>query len=360
MQGNQIASASSRTPFAASSVRVLFVAASAQNYLCDGIFLGLRSLLGNNVVDYPRMDAMYETLSLAQRRELYGRGFSLYGLLPDLAVDRVDIEHKLAEGYFDVAIFSDIHRTFGRYLELLPLLGRVRVAVLDGCDTPAMYPYSGNYWRRPERWFLPRAHTRHLYFKREWTNETLRSRYFHLLPGGAFRRVRPPNNLRSIAFSFPDEKILRPDERVVKRALFAQHIVDPEVRARVHGASSSYAFEDERDYYEDLRGARFGVTMKRGGWDCLRHYEIAANGAVPCFRSLHEKPASCAPHGLGDANCVSYSSADELLGRVESMSEDEYMRLRAGALQWARENSTRTRALQVLRELGFSIEYQPT
>jgi len=38
--------------------------------------------------------------------------------------------------------------------------------------------------------------------------------------------------------------------------------------------------------------------MKRGGWDCLRHYEIAAAGAVPCVRQLEGKPSSCAPHGL--------------------------------------------------------------
>jgi hypothetical protein len=324
--------------------------------LSDGLFLGLRSLLGRNVVDYPRMDAMYETLPPAQRRRLYGRGFTLYGSLPDLQVDRVDIEHKLAEGAFDAAIFSDIHRTFGRYMELLPRLDRVRVAVLDGCDEPAMYPYSGNYWRRPERWFVPRAHTRHLYFKREWTEATLRYRYYRLLPPVALRHAPAPANLRRIAFSFPEEKIMQADERMAKRTLFPRHIVDPELRARVDGASSSYAFDDERDYYEDLRGARFGVTTKRGGWDCLRHYEIAANGAVPCFRNLHEKPASCAPHGLNDANCVSYSSADDLLRRIESMSEHEYTRLRNGALAWAHENSARARAVQVLRELGFSIE----
>ena len=37
--------------------------------------------------------------------------------------------------------------------------------------------------------------------------------------------------------------------------------------------------------------SRFGVTTKKSGWDCMRHYELAASGCVPCFRDLEEKPA---------------------------------------------------------------------
>lgn len=336
--------------------KVLFLAGSAEDYLGDSVFFGLRSLLGQDVVDHPRMDAMYETISPSRRRQLYGRGFSLYGSLPDLEVDRLRIEARLAAGDFDVIIFSDIHRTFGRFVELLPLLHTVKVAVLDGSDSPAMYPYSGHYWRHPVRWFLPRAHHRFLYFKREWTSETLRSRYYRLPPRALLERLSPPDNLRPIAFSFPDEKILNPDAPADKRTLFPRHIVDAEVRARVTGASTSYAFDSEAEYYADLRGARFGITTKRRGWDCLRHYELAANGAVPCFRDLAQKPKTCAPHGLSEKNCVSYGSADELLARVKCMSEAEYQSKRRGALEWARENSTRARARQLLRELGFSFE----
>lgn len=336
--------------------KVLFLAGSTEDYLGDGLFLGLRALLGPDVVDHPRMDAMYETMSPSRRRQLYGRGFSLYGSLPDLEVDRLRIEARVADGGFDAVIFSDIHRTFGRFIELLPILGRTKVAVLDGADSPAMYPYSGQYWRRPERWFLPRAHHRFLYFKREWTTETLRSRYYRLAPAAMLERMPAPENLRQIAFSFPDEKILDPAIPALKKTLFPCHIVDPDVRARVAGASTSYAFDSEAAYYADLQGARFGITTKRRGWDCLRHYELAANGAVPCFRDLAHKPFTCAPHGLSEENCVSYTSADELLARVEAMSETEYQSKRRGALEWAQRSSTRSRARQVLDALGFHLQ----
>jgi hypothetical protein len=335
--------------------RVLFLSSGSEDYLADGLFLGLRAWLGADAVDHPRMDALYATVTGAERAALYGRGFGLYAGLPELAVDRSRIEKRLAEGGFDAVIFSDIHRTFGRFIELLPLLRHSRVAVLDGSDSPAMYPYAGEYWRRPERWLLPRAHRRFLYFKREWTRETLRYRYYRLLPARALEYLPAPRKLRPIAFSFPDEKIIEPAASASKRSLFPRHIVDAEVRARVAGASSAYAFDSEADYYADLRQARFGITTRRAGWDCLRHYEIAANGAVPCFRDLALKDATCAPHGLSEENCIAYSSADELLARIERLSDAEYERKRLGAITWARQNSTRARAAQLLRELGLSV-----
>ena len=42
-----------------------------------------------------------------------------------------------------------------------------------------------------------------------------------------------------------------------------------------------YAFEphEEAEYKRAYREAYFGVTKKKAGWDCMRHYEIAASGA---------------------------------------------------------------------------------
>jgi hypothetical protein len=116
---------------------------------------------------------------------------------------------------------------------------------------------------------------------------------------------------------------------------------------------TSYAFEDEADYYADLQAARFGITVRRAGWDCLRHYELAANGCVPCFRSLDEKPPRCAPHGLDDTNCVCYHDYDELMRVLESIDEPCYRSLQEGALAWAHANTTERRAQQFLISCGF-------
>jgi hypothetical protein len=75
---------------------------------------------------------------------------------------------------------------------------------------------------------------------------------------------------------------------------------------------------------------------------------------VPCFRNLDDKPASCAPHGLDDSNCVTYRDADRLLARLDAMDDDEYERLQRGALAWARANTTRERALEFLGALDLA------
>lgn len=334
---------------------MLFVACTNEDYLADSVFHGLRSLLGDRVVDHPRVDPMYASITPSMRKQLYGRGFTLYGTLPDIEIDRHRLDIQVADGAFDVVVFSNIHNTYGRFVEMLPHLRKATVAVLDGCDSPALYPYSGTYWRHPSRWFLPRAHTRFHYFKREWTPDTLHYRYFLACPPALRRHLPTPRNLHPVSFAIPAAKVLASDDGDAnKHKLLPSHIVDDEVRARVNSGSSSYAFEEEEDYYRDIRASRFGITTKRAGWDCLRHYEIAANGTVPCFRDLESKPDTCAPHGLSDENCVSYTSADQLLSRLEGMSDDEYRRLRRGALAWARANTTIVRARELLATIGIT------
>jgi hypothetical protein len=329
--------------------RVLFVTPGFEDYLSDGILHGLRRLLGGDVVDYPKQDVLYEGGAGFVR----GGGFTLYGLLDDEPLDRHRALFRAEEGEFDLVVFGDIWRTFGLFTEWGPrLAGRVPMAVLDGSDRVEPYPWSGFWWRRRAWWGLPRAHTRATVFKREITPWTGWFRSYLLLPPPlAARTVRW---LRPTSFSVPAEKIVGappPKDRD-----FATHVVDAQLAPLVGGATS-HVFAGEDAYRADLQRARFGVTTKREGWDCLRHYEIAANGAVPCFRDLHRKPATCAPHGLADGvNCLAYSAPRALLDRVAALSDDEYARLQDGALRWARANTTVHRALELLAAVGHAPE----
>jgi hypothetical protein len=139
-------------------------------------------------------------------------------------------------------------------------------------------------------------------------------------------------------------------ERLKKSKDFSRHLVDAEVAATLEAGffsavgSDSYSFETEEDYYADLRASRFGVTTKRAGWDCLRHYELAASGCVLCFRDLDLKPITCAPHGLSNRNCIVYHSAEELLGRIRSISHSEYQDLVVETALWINANTTEARA----------------
>ena len=64
--------------------RVLYLQANAEDYLADSLLHGLREVLGDQLVDVPRRDALYDGLDPGKRRKLYGRGFTLYGLLPEI------------------------------------------------------------------------------------------------------------------------------------------------------------------------------------------------------------------------------------------------------------------------------------
>jgi len=336
-------------PLAAPSV--LFLTANTEDYLSDALFHGLRMLLGERVVDFPKKEISYR--AYPRLNEIYGHGFTLYGLLDDLPLDRTLVLDRARAGGYDLIVFADIWRYFGAFVELLPSLGLSRVAILDGADHPAPYPYAPALWRVRGWRNLPRAHTRGTYFKRELTPRTARYRYFMLVPASLANRFSFARALRPIAFSIPEEKIV--DEPPPKTKQFPKHVVDSEVASRID-ATGEYAFEHEDDYYDDLRASRFGITTRRAGWDCLRHYELAASGCVLCFRDLDRKPPRCAPHGLeAGRNCLNYRDADELFRKIDALTEEEYAGLQAAALDWARENTTRRRAQEFLQTLGFAV-----
>jgi hypothetical protein len=338
--------------------RILFLTAAHEDYLADSLLHGLRALLGVDVVDFPKAKFLYDSYPVERREELYGRGFSLYGLLPDAPVDRDRPFERARSGEFDLIVFADIWSTFGRFAELAPSLRGVPMAVLDGADRQEPYPYAGLWWRKPAWWLLPRAHTRATYFKRELTPLTGWFRSYLLLSPKLASRLPSIRKMREISFSIPAEKVLS-EPPAAKPRLFASHVVDPEVASRL-GVQTTYAFNNEAAYYADLRSARFGITVKRAGWDCLRHYEQAANGCVPCFRDLDGKPPRCAPHGLDDTNSVCYHDFDELMRRVEAIDDARYDLLREGAQTWARANTTVRRAEQFLADCGLATASAPT
>jgi hypothetical protein len=332
--------------------KIAFLPSRVEDYLSDPLLHGLRSLLGANVVDFPKADRLYKTCSESIKKQIRGGAFTLYGLLDDIDVERHHMRTRILENEFDLVVFGDIFNDFGAFVELSPMLDPKRVAILDGADSESMYPYAGRWWRHPGYWFLPGS-KRFPYFKRELTPRTLRYRSHLLLPEKFFRDRTLPRNLLPIAFSIPAEKIVK--ELPVKQKLFATHIVDAEVAKHLPGSSTVGVFATEAEYYNDLQVSRFAVTTKRAGWDCLRHYEIAANGCVPCFRDLDQKPATCAPHGLSRDNCVVYHDHDDLQRQIGSMSDAQYERLQAASLKWAHENTTIERAKQLLRAIDPSL-----
>lgn len=91
--------------------------------------------------------------------------------------------------------------------------------------------------------------------------------------------------IHPISFSIPESKTI--DSVPEKTKTFA-HIIP--------GDMSTYIFTQEDAYYRDYQSAVFGKTCKKGGWDCMRHYEILANGCIPWFSDLDKCPAQTMTH----------------------------------------------------------------
>ena len=316
--------------------RILFLTESREDYLADSLLHGLVSL-GLEVVDYPRKQVLYrgnDNCSVAQQLGVRGHGFTLYGLLSDRSVDRTFVIQRLEAGLFDLVVIGQIWRQWGQLLDLAPLLQHVPVVLLDGDDDTRIFHRSGTRVRRYGWQPFPIRSGRCLYLKREWQGEVGQGHRCRILPA---------------SFSIPVEKI-RPLDLARKHQQLASHCVDSEV-AQACGLNTSYAFDSEEAYYNDLAASRFAVTTKRGGWDCLRHYEIAAAGSVLCIRQLEAKPSSCAPHELQPGvNCISYQSWPDLQASMHALdaSPTEYQRLLQATRDWVSLYTTTAAAQRLL------------
>lgn len=334
------------------SARVLVVTPGHDDFMIDGLVHGLRELLGPGAVELPRIDHLYVDYPPERLAGLHGLGFVFGRLLEDdRAVDRTRALYRACDGEFDLVVFGDIWRTFGQWAQWMPKLraSGVPLAVIDSSDRIEPYPYAGEWWRVRVWWTLPRIRRRAVHFKRETSRWSGWFRSYLMLPPPLAPKLR----VEPIGFGVPAAMIT--SAPAAKTKDFARHVVDAELAPLV-GGQSDYPFSSAADYRADLERSRFAATTKKAGWDALRHYEIAAAGAVPCFRDLDRKPASAAPHGLIDGvNCLAYSDPRALVERISSIDEQRYAELRAGAIAWARQNTTRALAERVLTRCGIPI-----
>ena len=326
-------------------MQILFICDEWEDYLADGLLHGLISLPNLDVIDSPRKDILYKggiQFNDIPDLSVRGGGFTLYGTLFDTNTQayRSHVRRRLQNGYFDAVVISNVWRQWGFLLQWSHLLSSQPLLLLDGDDDQRFYPRS---LARVKNFGVGSGLTRLLelptthYFKRELTNSTKL--------WGVKMKVHP------IGFSVPTESILT--NLPTKTKLFQSHIVDPDI-SRKSTTDPFTLFTDEKSYRSDLAASRFGITMRRSGWDCLRHYEIASCGAVLCFRDLHLKPSNCSPHGLIDGlNCISYRSYEDLLFRIESLATEDEISLQYAALSWAKANTTQTRAIEFLCSSGL-------
>ena len=323
---------------------ILYITSSVEDYLADGLLHGLREILGEQIVDFPKAEHLYEEFTPYVNERIRGHGMTMYTCpLKNIDIDRSQIEVRLSNHDFSCVVFSCIGRQYGLFTQWLHHYQLTPVILVDGADSDLAVPHLKH---RIKSLIFSAPTSRFLYFKREWTHKT----HFNLLAAILTKLgLRVPSNysnLRHIAFAIPPQKLRK--ETPIKTKLFPTHIIDPEIRDVLGIKGESYSFSTEEEYYKDLAQSRFGITNKRGGWDCLRHYEIVINQAVPCFRNLNHKDPNCAPHGMNEGNCVIYHSAEELLNICQSMSEECYKKLQSAGQDWLKKQTTIARAREFL------------
>jgi hypothetical protein len=305
-------------------MKILYLTSSGEDYLQDQVLIGLREIYDANVIDYPKKEELYENFE-KPNKDMYGCGFTIWKILSDIYIDRQNIFERVKKNEFDIIIFGSIRRQkmiFTKF-RLSNIFHRIhsKVCSLDGQDHSKLFIPAFFYGK---------------YFKRELKHTF----------GLPF--------IRKINFSIPDKKIRQ--QITPKKNKFAKHVQCDEaykIKEIQENCQRRYAFSDEESYYDDIASAEYAITMKKGGWECMRHYEIAANGTVPCFYQLDQKPKLCAPHDLVDMkNVVAFNTADELEEKISHIKlHNLYPELQKNTIEWARNNSCKQVAKRMIDQV---------
>lgn len=211
------------------------------DYLNDLLFYGFTELEDIEVIDSTPIIHLYkENKSLIPIQHLWGKGFTSTYLIDKDTVDRTNIEEKIKDKYFDLIIYGAVKRCLDHYDLVSFIYPPNKIILIDGDDFTGVSPLS----------------TKHPYFKRELLD----------------------NKMIPIHFAIPESKITK--TKLDKTQEYGSIIP----------GQGGYKFNIESDYYNDYNKSYYGVTMKKAGWDCMRHYEILANNCMPYFIDLHECP----------------------------------------------------------------------
>jgi len=213
------------------------------DYQNDLVFYGLRELYVDDVVDSTQIISLYKEFEgKIHPRHLWG-GMTTFWLIGDNNIDRENIEQKIKDQFYDLIIYGSIRRCKDYYNLVSQYYPDNKVILIDGNDETDLDP----------------LYKKHLYFKRELVEE------------------HP--NLIPITFVIPTPKLAQPSKNKTQ-----------DYATCIPGQPETYIFKEEQPYYEDYQKSYYGVTIKKAGWDCMRHYEILGNYCMPYFVGLEDCP----------------------------------------------------------------------
>jgi hypothetical protein len=211
------------------------------DYLNDLLFYGLTELEQISVVDSTPIIHLYkENKNKINPQMLWGKGFTSTFLIEKDTIDRTNIESKILDKFYDLIIYGTVNRCLDYYDLVSKIYNPNKIFLIDGSDDTSIHPLN----------------KKHPYFKRELIE----------------------NKHIPIHFAIPEIKIT------------SNKLYKTQEYGNIIPGQSGYIFDDESNYYDDYNKSYYGVTMKKGGWDCMRHYEILSNNCIPYFVDLESCP----------------------------------------------------------------------
>lgn len=228
-------------------LKILYLSKGTPDYMSDLLYHGLISL-GHEVEDINSLWYMFKSIDPKVKKNLYGKGFTVFGTLPDHKTSFFS-EDKIQNSYYDLIIYGNCWRNLSFLDVVKKIYSPKKIIFIDGED------------------FIQIKHNLidiGYYFKREL--------------------VKPVKNVYPIQFCIPAEKICMKSKVINKE--FA------EIKPRNLKYDINYIYDEEELYYKCYQESRFGFTCRKAGWDCMRHYEILANKCIPYFLDLENCPST--------------------------------------------------------------------
>ena len=256
-------------------MKVLFISAGKNiDYQSDCVFHGLNFISYIELYTINDYWYMYQGNDPEKLLKLYGMGFTLSNRIPKQQQQKQQTQTEVLENirthFYDLIIYGSIFRCDTFLDKVVENYSKNEIIFIDGEDSDFATTYPKrikghvklpmfNYNLRNKAISLA---SKGLYFKRELREKD----YKYFFP---------------ISFAIPSENILN---NVPNKNREVAHIIP--------GKLDTYIYKNEYDYYCGYRDAKFGITFKKGGWDCLRHYEILANACIPYFPDLKKCPTT--------------------------------------------------------------------
>ena len=290
------------------SQRILFITEQKYDWVTDHVFHGLRDL-GHEVIDFPPKPTYH--LAPEKIDPVWHHNFPIKASLPVSKMPFRELRKTVENGHFDLILvdaksfrltprpISNLIRHFKsrfryngerlgwRHLKRFSRPSGTVVAAIDGVDEghldasrARLLPFVDHYFKRelpPD----PVDMARHL--PAEWQEIVRTSQTkFHPIPIGInltkFRESFTPEGKREYDVAC----MMDPRNHSLRtRAMEILREMTGEVRCRLHqGGGLDGKGVSRPDYFRALSASKLAVSIDGLGWDCIRHYEIPAAGAV--------------------------------------------------------------------------------